>query len=76
MHPCTESLVVSQVARDRRPDRPTIAALPRGPQSTSGYIISSPELGAGGDGRVVDFRWRPAAAPRRSTYWRMKLNVP
>ena len=34
------------------------------------------KLGAGGDGRVVDFRWRPAAAPRRSTYWRMKLNVP
>ena len=28
-------LRVSQVARDRRPDRPTIAALPRGPQSTS-----------------------------------------
>ena len=60
----------------------TRGRLGAGASVVGGYAFNSLDIDKTvvGSGRAVavgnSFVWRPAAAPRRSTYWRMKLNVP
>ena len=67
-------------SRRRRPARP--ARRGSGEPPSSRGTVETSESAAAAHGPVKrtlgrgSGRWRPAAAPRRSTYWRMKLNVP